>query len=476
MIALLIQSVAFGFAIETWTMFNGSSNNASVQVLRGNYSSGWVIEWETSFISSSSSENYGQFAIEDVDGDGSAEVIAPYSSYLRVMDGLTGTIEWQYTRTRTGWLAAPLVVDLDGDGNLEIVTDDGGTTAPHLVALRGNDGTVLWSSITLNGGMYSSPKGYDINDDGVVEVAIGTDGGRLYVFRGTTGDTICSFTASDTIRSIAAMYRNFVVFGSHDFNVYALDSTCNLLWSYTTGGKVWSSPVLIKVNSDTVLDVVVGSYDGHVYALDGRDGSLIWSYDLGCAVRSAPAVADIDADGYKNVIAASTCGDVVNLRITDGTLLWNTTLSRGAWPYGAIAIADLDTFPGLEIIVLTEPSSWSYNASYLLSSSGDILHTFSGYGDGIAIGDVDGDGCSEVFLECDGCSSGKDALFDSPSNDATCGILSENDQLELSEFPYSPTLPDGIYTPDGRHVFESDLKPGLYFVIEKGRVRKLLIR
>ena len=54
-----------------------------------------------------------------------------------------------------------------------------------------------------------------------------------------------------------------VVFGSYDGNVYALDAhTGEFRWSYTTGGRVVSSPAI----SNGV--VYVGSYDHFVYAID----------------------------------------------------------------------------------------------------------------------------------------------------------------------------------------------------------------
>ncbi len=59
-----------------------------------------------------------------------------------------------------------------------------------------------------------------------------------------------------------------------------------LLWKYTTGGLVLSSPVV----SGGV--VYVGSGDKNVYAFDAATGSLIWKHTTGDAVFSAPAVSD----------------------------------------------------------------------------------------------------------------------------------------------------------------------------------------
>jgi outer membrane protein assembly factor BamB len=38
--------------------------------------------------------------------------------------------------------------------------------------------------------------------------------------------------------------------------------------------------------------VYVGSYDGNVYALNARTGALLWKYTTGGTVESSPAVAN----------------------------------------------------------------------------------------------------------------------------------------------------------------------------------------
>ncbi|MDD2798048.1 MAG: SUMF1/EgtB/PvdO family nonheme iron enzyme [Bacteroidales bacterium] len=56
-------------------------------------------------------------------------------------------------------------------------------------------------------------------------------------------------------------------------------------WTYTTGGKVQSSPVVIN---DTLY---VGSDDAKVYAINAKTGALIWSYTTGGAIEtSSPTI------------------------------------------------------------------------------------------------------------------------------------------------------------------------------------------
>jgi eukaryotic-like serine/threonine-protein kinase len=77
-----------------------------------------------------------------------------------------------------------------------------------------------------------------------------------------------------------------VYVGSQDNNIYALDAnTGSLLWKYTTGGPVPSSPA-------TANGVVyVGSNDYALYALSAKTGVLLWSYGTANEV-SSPVVAN----------------------------------------------------------------------------------------------------------------------------------------------------------------------------------------
>ena len=60
------------------------------------------------------------------------------------------------------------------------------------------------------------------------------------------------------------------------YNVYALNATTGaLLWNYTTGGSVYSSPAVANGV------VYVGSDDFNVYALNAITGAKLWSYATG---------------------------------------------------------------------------------------------------------------------------------------------------------------------------------------------------
>ena len=63
-------------------------------------------------------------------------------------------------------------------------------------------------------------------------------------------------------------------------------STGALLWRYTAGSYVSSSPAVANGV------VYVGSSDNNLYALNASTGALLWQYTTGDGVYSSPAVAN----------------------------------------------------------------------------------------------------------------------------------------------------------------------------------------
>jgi len=83
-----------------------------------------------------------------------------------------------------------------------------------------------------------------------------------------------------------------------------------LIWSYQTGDKIKSSPVV------GLGKVFIGSNDGFVYALRLDDGTKIWQYDTRGDVEAPPLYLD------STVFAGSVSGFFYALDALDGHLIW----------------------------------------------------------------------------------------------------------------------------------------------------------
>ncbi len=84
------------------------------------------------------------------------------------------------------------------------------------------------------------------------------------------------------------------------------------VWSYATGGKVFSSPAVDSVSG--VL--VVGSSDNYIYGLDARSGELRWRVVTGKSVLGSPYI-------YKGVAFIGGSDNVFRaVDVASGELVW----------------------------------------------------------------------------------------------------------------------------------------------------------
>jgi len=134
--------------------------------------------------------------IADIDNDGEEELIVGSGvslgdvggeGYLRVFDLGTKQLEWK-SPDLGGCVEGLRVVDLDGDGILEIIASNGYRYREgfcFIFQFNGNSYDRLWKSSNIG------PKAYgldvrDIDRDGDIEIVIGNLAGYVYVFNGIT--------------------------------------------------------------------------------------------------------------------------------------------------------------------------------------------------------------------------------------------------------------------------------------------------
>ena len=89
-------------------------------------------------------------------------------------------------------------------------------------------------------------------------------------------------------------------------------STGQLLWKYTTGGLIDSSPAVANGV------VYIGSNDGYVYALNAATGVQIWSFNTFYEPYSSPAVVNgvvYVADEEGTVFALNAATGVQSLAV-----------------------------------------------------------------------------------------------------------------------------------------------------------------
>ena len=145
------------------------------------------------------------------------------------------------------------------------------------------------------------------------QLILPTPGGGLQAIRLTSADPKlrlgerCAFWSMSTISIITtpAWYAGRLLAGSADGCLHAVAENGTRLWSFKTGGRIYSSP------TPAGDDVFCGSDDGSLYKIDIDSGILLWEYKTDGKIRAAPALADgvvyaASWDGYLHAVAADT--------------------------------------------------------------------------------------------------------------------------------------------------------------------------
>ena len=265
----------------------------------------------------------------DLDGDGEGEVIVCSENWPN------GNIGWIYAYhtdgspvegfpafTQGDHARSLTVTDLDGDGDVEIITGERDWPLGRVFVFDG-DGSLMpgWPQ-DINHVPASSAGAADLDGDGVKEI----------------------------------IYQSYE-------SVYAfhLDGTIVEGWPYTPNtGDVfsYSAPVFADLDDDGLPEIALGGHSlagsSHMFLLDG-DGSNMpgWPKATTWWIYAPPAIVDIDGDGEVEIIVGDQVGGI-NANKLYG---WNLNGSNApGFPIGPISavnaqvgIADIDGDDDLEM-------------------------------------------------------------------------------------------------------------------------------
>ncbi len=187
-----------------------------------------------------------------------------------------------------------------------------------------------------------------------------------------------------------------LVFGSWDGHLYCVDAAGHLNWKVALSDdpepvQLSSSPTLADADGiPSTLEVFVGSgvasLWGRLYVI-GSNGAELARFDTPSEVNSSPLVVDADLDGTLEVVFGETYSPysffALDVSAAAGSVVlqprWSTLLLDGGCS-SAPAAADLVGDRKLEIVVAASgipSSSVGGKLVYAFSADGDRLWTFS---------------------------------------------------------------------------------------------------
>jgi outer membrane protein assembly factor BamB len=307
--------------------------------------------------------SFGNAAMADVDGDNLLEIV--FSTYrnderLIVLNAEDGSLLWE---VNTGGCndVAPIIYDVDLDGELEIVLP--GSCVPLTFCFDAATGEVEWSTPTH--GSDSPPTIADVDNDNKPEILHGEFNGWIICINGEDGSIEWEFNA---------------------------DPNC---WIQT-------EPTILDVDGNGQLDFVVANWsfgtNHKIWAFRGDDHSLIWESDLpNDVIYHGASHTDIDGDGKSELVIGDYSGLLNVLNAEDGSLFWDYSFPASYYIGAPTSIADLNNDELFEIIAI----GWFKIAA--INHDGSQLWSYSipDYGSsfrGAAISDVNDDEILDVVF------------------------------------------------------------------------------
>jgi outer membrane protein assembly factor BamB len=149
----------------------------------------------------------------------------------------------------------------------------------------------------------------------------------LYALAEDSGAILWQFTgaAAEYVDGVATDGK--VIYAPNgDYSLYALDASQatlrvepKVLWTFETGNKVWSQPLVADGK------VYQGSLDHNLYALDAATGKELWRFTANASIASKPALKD-------GVLYFGSFDDTFYaVNAADGKLIWKTPTTAWIW-------------------------------------------------------------------------------------------------------------------------------------------------
>ncbi|MBI4846428.1 MAG: S8 family serine peptidase [Candidatus Omnitrophica bacterium] len=244
-------------------------------------------------------------AVGDIDNDGDLEIVIQENNIIQpnmgniyafhhdgeIVQGWPQPIELVTPQLGAPSVTAPKIGDIDGDGDLEIVTESRYNQSECRIYVRHHNGEMAQGWPKYNVRSYAGVSGFalaDVDNDGLPEIIASVKG------------------------------------SSSGSNVYIYKANGQLISTGEAGFLLHEAPLVVEINGDDFLDIATlthrvytTEYSGQMAIFDNNGNKIehLSRYILGSPFGGSAAAGDLDGDGMIEIAAISEAGRV---------FLWDT--------------------------------------------------------------------------------------------------------------------------------------------------------
>ncbi len=311
-------------------------------------------------------------AVGDIDANyPGLEIVAVAETntmYIWHNDG-TPVPGWPQTTGSVGHLRAPVIFDVDGDGDLEIILGKGE------VCVYNHDGTIYpgWPKSI---GSVATPSVADVDNDGTVEICAVSynsiylwdkdgnpePGWPLLNVAGATSyaqPVLADLDDDGDLEILHAHYDQWTPPSQNHVAIHHHDGTIFNNWPQLyPGPHTYIAPVVGDIDNDGDLEIFGG---GHTFDLMAKHHTGVnvagWPVSALSALECSPIVFDVDGDGYREVLFAENWPGANGFLYAfngDGSTVadWPVSISAPSYVNSAAA-GDVDGDGDIEIAFMT---------------------------------------------------------------------------------------------------------------------------
>lgn len=337
---------------------------------------------------------------------------------------------------------APAIIDINQDGNNEIIFGDNS----GLFKILNQEDMSIYNSYDMGDEIWGAPAIDDLDGDGDLEIAITCKNGIFYIFNHLGEliydlDTDEYLTAAPSIDSQSNIYfptfdsegklykiswssenggrytSDFIlvgkkiqkgvalhdisndgideiILGTDDNTIEVISYSNNLHDTYNIGGKIRSAPAIIEFREEEFL-IVAGSKDDNLYAFNPNTGNQQFVYETQGDVESP---SFFEHREYGTVIAFGSADGHLYMIDTNGSDIPGWPKYLGAPIKGSPSISDING-DGLTDIVVGQ----SEGKFYAFDENGDVIENFPlviefPFTSTPAIADIDNDNDLDIIV------------------------------------------------------------------------------